>query len=117
VPIECLHTLLRTAIELVERLDALTARLADAPATRPPDPPNDRLAPRLVQLSDRENRVLELLTDGLSNRQIARTLGLAEPTVKNHLSSIFRKLEVSDRTQAVALALRRPADESSSPIR
>jgi len=43
---------------------------------------------------------------GLSNRRIARQLGIAEKTVKNHLAAIFMKLRVSDRTQAALYAVR-----------
>ncbi|MBC8330429.1 MAG: response regulator transcription factor [Anaerolineae bacterium] len=68
------------------------------PAARPlndglPDP-----------LSEREIEVLELLGQGLSNKQIAAKLYLAEGTVKNYISNIFNKLGVSDRTQAALRA-------------
>lgn len=58
-------------------------------------------------LSSREMQVLQLIAKGYSNKQIALTLGIKEQTVKNHLSSILRKLAVNDRTQAVLYALRR----------
>lgn len=54
----------------------------------------------------RECEVLQLLTDGQSNRQIAQTLNISEKTVKNHVSSLFKKMKVSDRTQAVVTAIR-----------
>ena len=57
-------------------------------------------------LSQRESEVLELMVHGNSNRAIAHRLVLGEETVKTHVRSIFRKLDVSDRTQAVAFALR-----------
>ena len=57
-------------------------------------------------LSQRESEVLELMVHGNSNRAIAQRLVLGEETVKTHVRSIFRKLDVTDRTQAVALALR-----------
>jgi DNA-binding NarL/FixJ family response regulator len=57
-------------------------------------------------LSRRESEVLFLLVQGASNKAIAGRLMLGEETVKTHVSSILRKLDVSDRTQAVALALR-----------
>jgi DNA-binding NarL/FixJ family response regulator len=61
---------------------------------------------RLAQLSAREEEVLKLLATGETNRQIARRLYVSEETVKSHVTSIFRKLEVSDRTRAAVLAVR-----------
>lgn len=58
-------------------------------------------------LSGRESDVLEAVVRGLSNKQIARHLGIDETTVKTHLRHIFEKLEVRDRTQAAILALQR----------
>jgi DNA-binding NarL/FixJ family response regulator len=57
-------------------------------------------------LTQRESEVLGLLVAGLSNRAIASKLVLSEETVKSHVRAIFRKLEVSDRASAVAVALR-----------
>jgi DNA-binding NarL/FixJ family response regulator len=57
-------------------------------------------------LSDRELDVLRLLSEGATNEEIAGRLFLSEKTVKSHLSSIFRKLEVTNRTQAAARAIR-----------
>jgi DNA-binding NarL/FixJ family response regulator len=61
---------------------------------------------RLPQLSPREEEVLRLLATGETNRQIAKRLFVAEETVKSHVASIFRKLEVSDRTRAAILAVK-----------
>ena len=58
-------------------------------------------------LSTREMEVLELVTTGLSNKEIAATLGISHQTVKNHVTAILRKLCVEDRTQAALYALRR----------
>lgn len=58
-------------------------------------------------LTNRERGVAELLVEGLSNRRIARRLEISERTVKNHLHSIFCKLEVGDRTQAVIKLMRK----------
>ncbi|WP_283179169.1 response regulator transcription factor [Gemmobacter sp. 24YEA27] len=55
-------------------------------------------------LSDREVSVLNLLADGMPNREIGENLGLAEATVKMHVKSICRKLGVTNRTQAVIQA-------------
>ncbi|HLE50821.1 MAG TPA: response regulator transcription factor [Anaerolineales bacterium] len=58
-------------------------------------------------LSRREMEVLGLVTHGLSNKEIATTLTISHQTVKNHVTSILRKLGVEDRTQAALYALRR----------
>ncbi|OFW56811.1 MAG: hypothetical protein A2Y75_06495 [Candidatus Solincola sediminis] len=58
-------------------------------------------------LSDREIEVLQLLADGMSNKEIAGSLFISTQTVKTHIAHIFDKLGVSDRTEAVAAALRR----------
>lgn len=58
-------------------------------------------------LSDREQEVLQHLSEGQSTHEIAEKLFLSEETVKTHLKQIFKKLEVRDRTEAVAEAFRR----------
>jgi DNA-binding NarL/FixJ family response regulator len=63
--------------------------------------------PPEVTLSKRELEVLRLVAEGLSNKQIAHSLAIAEPTVKFHLTSIFNKLGVFNRAQAAALAVQR----------
>ena len=55
-------------------------------------------------LTGQEMKVLERLADGLSNKEIARTLGLSPNTVKTHIANLFAKLEVARRTQAVGKA-------------
>lgn len=59
-----------------------------------------------ISLSPREEEILRLLTMGLSNSGIAQRLYLSEGTVRNYMSELFTKLNVSDRTQAVIVALR-----------
>ena len=61
---------------------------------------------RLDALTSRERKVLAELAKGRSNREIARALGVAEKTVKAHVSSVLAKLGVQDRTQAALLAVR-----------
>ncbi len=58
-------------------------------------------------LSTREMEILKHITKGLSNKEIAKALGISRQTVKNHMTSILRKLAVNDRTQAAVYALRR----------
>jgi DNA-binding NarL/FixJ family response regulator len=59
-----------------------------------------------MPLSPREMEILQLITRGMSNKEIARELGISHQTVKNHMTSILRKLSVNDRTQAAVYALR-----------
>ncbi len=58
-------------------------------------------------LSDRELEVLTCVVKGMSNKEIASSLGISHQTVKNHVTSILRKFGVEDRTQAVVYALKR----------
>lgn len=60
-----------------------------------------------MPLSPREMEILKLVTKGLSNKEIAYQLGISHQTVKNHMTSILRKLDVGDRTQAAVYALGR----------
>jgi two-component system response regulator DevR len=61
---------------------------------------------RLASLTSVERRMLELIADGLTNRQIAHELLLAEKTVKNHVSAILSKLGMARRTEAAVFAVR-----------
>jgi DNA-binding NarL/FixJ family response regulator len=58
----------------------------------------------MAALTPQERRVLDHVSAGMTNRQIARQCGIAEKTVKNHVSAILRKLEFSSRTQAALYA-------------
>src|SRR3954464_3540362 len=96
----------REATVLREQL--LGGDTASVPAPRPapdaPGPPADidlrhSLASRTT--TPRERQVFAHLLRGFTNRQIARSLGISEQTVKNHLRSVFAKLGVADRLQAV----------------
>jgi DNA-binding NarL/FixJ family response regulator len=82
---------------------AVTRRLLDRFADRLP-PVNEERNAALRDLTEREVEVLKLVGRGLSNREIAERLVLAEPTVKTHVSHVFDKLELRDRAQAVVLA-------------
>jgi DNA-binding NarL/FixJ family response regulator len=61
---------------------------------------------RLSDLTPQERRILDLIGDGLTNRQIATEMYLAEKTVKNYVSNLLAKLGMSRRTEAAALAAR-----------
>ena len=60
----------------------------------------------MVPLSPRELEILEFVTNGMSNKEIASRLRISQQTVKNHMTSILKKLNVQDRTQAAVTALR-----------
>lgn len=74
--------------------------------TRPDVPPfrENRKALDYLGISDRELEILRLLAHGCSNKEIARRASISTNTVKTHLSSLYGKLEVSRRTQAVRKA-------------
>ena len=67
---------------------------------------NPRLKDVIAPLSPRELELLRLMGQGRSNKEIAHTLHITAQTVKNHITSILRKLDVNDRTQAVLAGLR-----------
>jgi DNA-binding NarL/FixJ family response regulator len=69
-------------------------------------PGKDPGSPAPVPLTDREREVLALIAAGRSNREIARSLAVAEKTVKTHVSNVLMKLGVQDRTQAALYAVR-----------
>ncbi|MFD3993000.1 response regulator [Streptomyces sp. NPDC058583] len=89
---------------------ATTARLMrslrDPEAAKPPEDE------RLAVLSERERSVLDLIGEGLTNRQIAKRLYLSEKTVKNHISRLLGKLGVERRVQAAVIAAQAHEHES-----
>jgi DNA-binding NarL/FixJ family response regulator len=95
------------AIRVVAAGEALlaptvTRRLLDHFADQLPGP--QQQPPELARLTERELEILTLLAGGLSNAELAERLFLSETTVKTHVSSVLRKLELRDRVQAVVLA-------------
>ena len=97
------------AIHVVAAGDALlapsvTRRLLDRFAAALPGDEDEPALPSLDSLTERELEVLKLLARGLSNAELAQQLFLSETTVKTHVSSVFRKLRLRDRAQAVVLA-------------
>jgi two-component system response regulator DevR len=81
---------------------AVTARVLDRLRAGPEE--DQALAP----LTDQERRILELIGEGLTNRQIAERMFLAEKTVKNYVSSLLGKLGMERRTQAAVFAVKHP---------
>jgi len=76
-----------------------------SPESHPPTPPR-MSRPETEALSDKEERILELICEGMMNRQIAQTLNLAEGTVKNYVSRIMEKLHANTRTELAMLSSR-----------
>jgi NarL family two-component system response regulator LiaR len=74
----------------------------------------ERYREQLAALTAREEEILKLLATGESNREIGRRLFISEQTVKNHVASIFRKLQVNDRTKAALLAMKLGLGEKGS---
>jgi DNA-binding NarL/FixJ family response regulator len=80
-----------------------TLMAQDAPST--PNEAQDHSAPKSgLSLTSRQIDVLRLLCEGRSNKEIGRTLGVSQKTVKVHVTAIFRALNVANRTQAAAMA-------------
>ncbi len=84
---------------------ALTARVMERIRARPPEPRQERLTPQ-------EERILEHIAEGLTNRQIAARMYLSEKTVKNYVSNLLAKLGMSRRTEAAVYAVRRAENRS-----
>ena len=81
---------------------SVTARVLDRLRNGP------RADPELAALSAQEQRILELIGEGLTNREIAERMYLAEKTVKNYVSSMLSKLRLTSRTQAAIFATKHP---------
>jgi DNA-binding NarL/FixJ family response regulator len=77
--------------------------LSAATAARPAEPRR----PGSGELTDQEVRILKLMAEGMSNAEVAEALSVSRNTVKTHVHNIFAKLGVTDRTQAVILAMRK----------
>ncbi|MFA4937805.1 response regulator [Brevundimonas sp.] len=90
---------------LPQMVEAIAAILAgDSWAPDVPEADEDDTAGRVASLTPSQLRILEGLKAGRLNKQIAFDLGVSEATIKAHLTSVFRKLGVHNRTQAVILA-------------
>lgn len=63
-------------------------------------------ADKINELTNREKEILRLVAEGLLNKEIGLRLNISERTVKNHVSNIFKKIQVSDRTQAAVFAIK-----------
>lgn len=81
--------------------DVIAARVLNHLTTPPRTPPPD---PDIEQLTPREVEILTLIAEGCRNAELAQRLFISERTVGNHISNIFRKLHVNDRSQAIIRA-------------
>ena len=89
-------------------LDIVESDLHQAPQKNgEPISEQDDISKKFHSLSVREKEVMNLIVEGLSNKQIAQRLYISDHTVKNHITNIYQKLNVSDRAQAIALYYRR----------
>jgi two-component system, NarL family, response regulator DevR len=70
--------------------------------------------PSMASLSPQEQRILEHISEGMTNKQIAESMFLAEHTVKNYVTGLLRKLKMSSRTEAAIYATKRKAEGSES---
>jgi non-specific serine/threonine protein kinase len=96
------------ALPMLAAITEATAIAAPAPGSASPSHPPDQTAP--LGLTRRENEVLRLLAQGLSDRAIAATLSISERTAGNHVLHILQKLDVNSRTAAAVLAVRHGLD-------
>lgn len=92
------HEQLMTYDEVVEWVEQRVGRYNT--------PQDDTSAESFTPLTPREMEILELITRGASNGEVAQRLEISQQTVKNHMTTILRKLQVNDRTQAAVYALR-----------
>ena len=93
---------LKYLVETVRRVVAGEDLVIDEQAALDTGGAEAQLAERLRRLSPQERRVLSLIADGLTNRQIADELSLAEKTVKNYVSALLHKLDMTRRAEAAA---------------
>ncbi|HEY1720139.1 MAG TPA: LuxR C-terminal-related transcriptional regulator [Magnetospirillaceae bacterium] len=101
-PMSVIDDALRTAVTSV-----LTAVVEPVSVPSPPAPGFRGMAEAPASLlTARETEILNTLGDGMSNKEVARALGISAHTVKFHLETIFRKLGVTSRAEAVAKGLR-----------
>ena len=87
-------------------MDQFRRLASDAPALRPPGSTAAPSGPVFVaeSLTDKEQKILELIAEGMSNRQIAQTVFLAEGTIKNYVSRIMEKLHANTRIELAILS-------------
>lgn len=95
----------KMATKLVEKIESPAGKARDETG------PIINSSSWINDLSDREKKILQLMAQGLDNKEIAKTLYIAEQTVKNHVSIIYSKLGVRDRVQASRLVIEAGLDK------
>ncbi|MBI4284023.1 MAG: response regulator transcription factor [Chloroflexi bacterium] len=85
----------------------LYQRFYDEELSNLQEKPAAEVATTVEQVSPREKEILSYLAQGYANKRIATELGISEQTVKNHVTSVLRRLHASDRTEAVVIAIKR----------
>jgi DNA-binding NarL/FixJ family response regulator len=113
-PAELVQAVREVYLGKVQLHPEIARKLMAAVAAKEETPPSRAATTSEGGLTEREQEVLRLIADGLSNREIADKLVISEKTVKTHVSNILGKLGLADRTQAAIYALRhgRPTDSS-----
>jgi DNA-binding NarL/FixJ family response regulator len=106
-PNELVQAVCEVHLGKVQLHPEVVKKLMSAVAAKKEEPTTSHLATRSDDgLTDREQEVLQLIADGMNNREIAARLIISEKTVKTHVSNILSKLHLDDRTQAAIYALR-----------
>jgi RNA polymerase sigma factor (sigma-70 family) len=113
-PVELVRAVREAHLGKVQLHPEVARKLMSAVAAKEPPQVKHEATKSLNDLTEREQEVLHLIADGLSNRQIAEKLFISEKTVKTHVSRILGKLELADRTQAAIYVLKQgePRDRS-----
>jgi DNA-binding NarL/FixJ family response regulator len=94
-------TLAEHLVNTIREVHAVTS------TRQPPEPAAARLRGEQTRLTAREEEIVRLMAEGLRNKEIGAALGITEGTVEQHVKHIFAKLQVHDRTAAMAVAIRR----------
>ena len=105
-PNELIQAVREVHLGKVQLHPEIAKKLMSAVATKEEPRPNQVAVRPEDGLTDREQEVLQLIADGMTNREIADRLVISEKTVKTHVSNILNKLQLDDRTQAAIYALR-----------
>ena len=102
--------LIRRSVSTARQLESAKNRSEDGSHSAPAwNNPNSATLKAIGRLTPRQREVLSIMLQGKCNKEICRTLNLAQPTVKNHVTAILRALDVTSRTEAVIEVIRAQA--------